>query len=103
MRKGQACSRDSKEALMAEHGRQRAERHEVRRQKQRRGACVHRPCRLRSGSWPVAEGDGNTLVGCGQKSNRDLASSVVKNSSAKARDLGSIPGGELRSHVPRGN
>ena len=51
----------------------------------------------------MAEGDGNTLVGCGQKSNRDLASSVVKNSSAKARDLGLIPGGELRSHVPRGN
>lgn len=43
------------------------------------------------------------LVGCGQKSNWDLAGSVVKNSSAKARDLGSIPGGELRSHVPRGN
>lgn len=43
---------------MAEQGRQRAERHEVRQQKQRRGACVHRPCRLRSGSWPVAEGDG---------------------------------------------
>lgn len=51
----------------------------------------------------MAAGDGKTLVGCGQKSNQDFAGSVVKNPSAKVRDLGSIPGGELRFHMPRGN